>query len=334
MRKIGIGFVLFAIIAVAAYLRFRHTHAPAEIVYAGNRNVTLWSTTAQVREPVATATFGDRLRVLARLGDDVQVRTDGGLTGWVNQRELLSSELWDQARELTVKAAAMPVVARGHTAVLSNIHLEPGRNTPRVDQFKKDVPVLLLERTVVPYEAPGQTAQEQEISTAASAPVRKEDWWLVLAKTPDHGTVAGWVLGHFIALDVPDPLPDYADSAGVHIVAWSESNRVPDGNGSTRPQYLVLGATGPEGQACDFSQVRVYTWSVKHQQYETAFVDGGLCGKLPLQLKSRPAAYADITFSFEDLSNGAPEQRTYHMQDTIVRRVGFSPKPKRGARAR
>ena len=311
---------------VAAYLRFHHAKPPLEIAYTGNRQVTLWSTTAPVREPVATVTFGSRLRVIRSFGDDVEVLTDAGLRGWVNKRELLSSELWDQAQELTKRAATMPVEARGHTAVLSNLHLEPGRQEQRVDQLKKDVPLALLERKVVPYQSSGETAEEEEVSSSGAEPVRQEDWWLVLAKTPEEGTIAGWILGQFIQLDVPQPLPDYADSAGMRIVSWFELNRVPNGTGLTAPQYLVLGARGPEGQVCDFSEIRVYTWSIKHQQYETAFVGGDICGKLPITLRRGPMPPGDITFSFADLSHGAPEQRTYRLRDTIVRRVGFHAK--------
>ena len=61
MRKIVIGFAFFVILGVAAYLRFHHSKPPMEVVYAGNRRVTLYSTTAQVREPVTTVSFGDRL---------------------------------------------------------------------------------------------------------------------------------------------------------------------------------------------------------------------------------------------------------------------------------
>lgn len=329
MRKIGIGFVLFLIIAVAAYLRFHRSRPQTEVAYAGNRQVTLWSTTAQVREQVGTVTFGDRLRILRTADEAVEVRTDTGLRGWINKRDLLSSELWNEARELARGAATMPVEARGHTAVLSNLHLEPGRQTPRIDQLSKGVPIALLERRVVPFRAAGQTGDEEEVSTAATEPGRKEDWWLVLARTSEEGAVAGWVLGRFVELDVPQPLPDYADSAGVRIVSWFELNRVPDTPGSTKPQYLVLGAKGPEGQPCDFSQIRVYTWSKKHGQYETAFVDTGVCGKLPLSLTHSSTAGGDILFSFQDIGNGAPEQRTYRMRETIVRRMGNSAKAKR-----
>ncbi len=334
MRKVAIGFVLFVIIGVAAYLKVRHSKPPVEVAYAGNRQVTLWSTTAEVRVPRATLIFGDRVSVLRRFEDDVQVRTQAGAVGWVNKRELLSSDLWGQARELAKRAATMPVQACGHTAVLSNLHVEPGRQTPRVDQLNKDVPVELLARQVVAFQTPGQSGEEEEVSTGGAASGRKEDWWLILAKTPEEGTVAGWVLGRFIDLDVPQPLPDYADSAGVRIVAWFELNRVRDANGTPEPQYLVLGAKGPEGQACDFSQIRVYTWSKRHGQYETAFVDSGVCGKLPLTLTHDAAPGSDIKFSFQDWSNGPPQQRTYRMRETIVRRVGLSEKGKTPTRKR
>lgn len=323
MRKIAIGFGLFVVIVVAAYLRLRHTKPPLEVAYAGNRQVTLWSTTAQVRVPRATLAFGDRVTVLRRFDDDVQVRTPAGVSGWVNERELLSSELWNQARALAAKAETMPVQARGRTAVLSNLHVEPGRQTPRIDQLSRDVPIKLLARQVVAFQKPGQPGEE-EISTSGPPPGRKEDWWLVLARTPEEGAVAGWVLGRFVTLDVPQPLPDYADSAGVRIVAWFELNRVPDANGAPKPQYLVLGARGPEGQACDFSQIRVYTWSKKHGRYETAFVDSDVCGKLPLTVTHSPAPSSDINFSFQDWSNGPPAERTYRMRETIVRRVGLT----------
>jgi hypothetical protein len=321
MRKMMIGFAFFVILGVAAYLRFHRSKPPLEVVYAGNRQVTLYSTTAQVREPVTTVGFGDRLDVLDRFQDEVEVRTERGAKGWVSERELLSSELWDQARELSSKAAAMPVEARGHTRVLGNLHLDPGRDTPRVRQLRKNVPVDLLVRRPVEVSSSTRAAGDEEPSGPAPAQTKKEDWWLVLARTGDQGAIAGWMLRRFIDLDVPQPLPDYASSAGMRIVAWLELNRVRDLAGNPKVQYLVVGAKGPEGQACDFSLLRVYTWAVKRDRYETAFVDSKVCGKLPVELMHAAAPGGELTFSFEDLSNVTPQKRTYRMQQTLVRRV-------------
>ena len=129
------------------------------------------------------------------------------------------------------------------------------------------------------------------------------------------------MLGRFVDFDVPSPLPDYASAAGMHIAAWFELNRVPDSSGGAKAQYLVVGNRGSEGQACDFTLLRVFTWSVQRQRYETAFVESDVCGKLPVTLTSAKAVGSDVTFAFQDESNGPPENRVYRMHQTIVRRV-------------
>ena len=140
-----------------------------------------------------------------------------------------------------------------------------------------------------------RAAQQPLRKSLASAQARKEDWWLVRAKTSEKDSVSGWILGRFIELDVPQPLPDYASSAGMRIVSWSELNQVVDASGKSRPQYLLLGAHGPEGQPCDFSMLRVYTWGKQRQRYETAYVESGVCGKLPVDVKnSRHPATRDF----------------------------------------
>lgn len=318
MRKVTIGFALFIILAVAAYLRLRRPRPALEIDYAANREVKVWNTTAVVRQAVTTVSFGERLDVLRRSEEQVEVRTSQGFTGWVNQHELISSELWDKAEQRTKEASAMPVEARGHTRVLSNLHVEPGRDEPRLRQLSRNVPVDLLERKVVAAPVKNESESEADDSAAGSQG-KPEDWWFVLAHTTDGESTAGWMLGRFVDLDVPQPLPDYASSAGMRVVSWFELNRVKDASGNPRPQYLVLGGKGPEGQACDFTELRVYTWAVKHGRYETAFVDSNVCGKLPLAFTHEsPNA---LTFSFEELNGAASEQRTYRMIETIVRRV-------------
>jgi hypothetical protein len=131
------------------------------------------------------------------------------------------------------------------------------------------------------------------------------------------GPVAGWVLARFIELDLPDSVKDYASSADLHVVAWFELNRVPDGSGGDVPQYLVAGSHGGEGQVCDFTMLRVYTWSKARKRYETAFVESDLCGKLPIRISSGAKG---PEFQFPDVDEGGAN-RTYVMQQTAVRRV-------------
>jgi hypothetical protein len=131
------------------------------------------------------------------------------------------------------------------------------------------------------------------------------------------GPVAGWVLARFIELDLPDPVKDYASSADLHVVAWFELNRVPDGSGGEAPQYLVAGSRGAEGGPCDFTMLRVYTWGTARKRYETAYVESDLCGKLPIHISGSAKG---PQFQFPDVDQGGA-LRTYVMSQTSVRRV-------------
>ncbi|HXX72040.1 MAG TPA: SH3 domain-containing protein [Candidatus Acidoferrum sp.] len=328
MRKVLIGFMVVLVVSLTLYIRLRRPSSRREVAYAGNREVTLWSTTAQVREPVATAKYGDRLDVLGRFEDQVQVQTASGSVGWINEADLLSADLWQRANDLEALARKSPVEARGRTRAISNLHVEAGRESPRIRQLSKGLPVDLFERKVVdvPVAPGGAAAEEKNPPTGSTldgkAPsAKKEDWWLVRAHLPDQTFATGWILGRFVDLDVPAPLPDYASAAAMHIVAWFELNRVMDPSAGSKPQYLVVGSRGPEGQTCDFTMLRVFTWGARKQRYETAYVESDVCGKLPVTLNGPSAPSGDVTFSFEDFSHEAVEERKYRMERTVVRRV-------------
>ena len=94
-----------------------------------------------------------------------------------------------------------------------------------------------------------------------------------------------------------------------------------DSQGGERPQYLLVGVKGPEGQACDFTQLRVFTWGRQSQRYETAYVASDLCGKLPVKITRQPGGSGDAAFSFQDLADTSGQERVYQMHQTVVRRV-------------
>jgi hypothetical protein len=131
------------------------------------------------------------------------------------------------------------------------------------------------------------------------------------------GPIAGWVLARFVDLELPDPVKDYASSADLHVVAWFELNHVPNGSGGEAPQYLVAGSHGGEGSACDFTMLRVYTWSTVRKRYETAYVESDLCGSLPIRVSSGAKG---PEFQFPDVKEGGADRR-YVMFQTSVRRV-------------
>ncbi len=319
MRKLLLGFAVVLVIAVALYVRYRPSSKPVEYAYSGNRHATLWSTSAQVREPIGTLNFGERLAILQRFEDQVKVKTDGGLTGWIQERDLMTADVWETVKDLGKAAAAMPAEAAGHTRAIANLHVGPGRDTPRIRQLGKDVHVEMLERRVP--EIPSSSSVNADEAGETTPGAKKEDWWLIRANTPDEGPLAGWVLGRFVELDVPAPLPDYANAAGMRIVGWFELNHVNDQNGAAKPQYLLVGTHGPEGQPCDFSLMRVYTFAARKDRYETAFIDSDVCGRLPITVSKPTTPGGDVEFEFQDITTSGLEDRKYKLIQTVVRRV-------------
>jgi hypothetical protein len=330
MKKLLLGFAVVLVVCVALWVRLRTPSKSLELAYSGNRHATLWSTSAQVREPIGTLNFGEKLEVLQRFQDQVKVKTEAGQIGWIQERDLMTADAWESVKDLAKAAGAMPVEAAGHTKALANLHVGPGRDTPRIRQLGKDIHVEMLERKVP--EVPSSTSSNQDVEGGEATPgAKKEDWWLIRASTPDEGPLVGWILGRFVDLDVPPPLPDYASAAGMRVVAWFELNHVIDQNGAAKPQYLLVGTHGPEGQPCDFSMLRVFTFAVKHDRYETAFIDSDVCGRLPITV-AKPAADGSVDFSFHSMGTAGQDERKYKLIQTVVRRVSDSGAMEKGGK--
>jgi hypothetical protein len=358
--------IVVLVVLLLAYWRLRPKPRGMGDAYVSEKSVTLWTSTAEVRQQVDTLHYGDRVSILALQGMVDQVRTTAGATGWMDSSALMEPALWQRSTALLARAQGMEVQARGYAKTVTNVHIEPGRSSERIYQFARNVPVVILSRAVAaaaPAEASGDDA-------APAAPdeskPKLEDWLLVMRDTsaeavplpaesaavspvtpnPDPAAdggaapdstlpMAGWVLARFIELNPPGPVRDNALSSDLHLVAWFELNQVPDSSdesGSTgeMPQYLVAGSRGEEGQPCDFTLLRVYTWDDPRQRYETAFLESDLCGKLPIHVFQNAG---DPEFQFVDASDASGE-RSYVMHRTMVRRVGAEEKSARAPRHR
>jgi hypothetical protein len=331
-RKLLIAVPLLLVVAVTAWF-FRPRHETLGEAYVGERTATLWSSVAQVREPLDTLHYGDRVDVVARRNDSIKVRTAAGELGWVEGRYLMDPALWQRSTKLLKQVVPMPVQARGRTKVATNLRVEPGRTQARLYQFARGVPVEIIGRAVADWV---QVNDEKE---GANEPqdTKKEDWFLIrglATRPPGESTarsaettttqpgdqtlpIAGWVIARFIELDLPDPVRDGASSANIRPIAWFELNRVNDPSGD-RVQYLVAGSRGPEGQPCDFTTLRVYTWNLKKERYETAFIENDLCGQIPIHVGR--SAKGDPEFRFQEMG-GHKEERVYRLMQTVVRRI-------------
>lgn len=315
----------------------RRSPAPYPNGYIADRSATLWSATAQVRRPVGTLGYGEKVSILARAGELTEVRSADGTVGWVDSRLLMAPALWSRVGQLLSDARDMPVQGKGHTRTISNVHIEPGRDSPRIFQFGRNVPLTILRKQVAAASSGGEDGHAgDEPAPSADEKSGQEDWALVMyspvkaapssasAAAPGGGAqtdtglampIAGWILWRFMELDPPRPIGDYVGAAGRRVVAWTQLNTVPDPTGD-KPQYVVAAAKGGEGQPCDFTSIRVYTWGVARKQYETSFADNNVCGRLPVRVTQTPAG---PEFRFNDPKN---VEHAYRLVQTVVRRIG------------
>jgi len=331
-RKLLVAVPLLCLVVVLAWI-LRPKREYLGEAYVSERSTTLWSSVAQVREPIDVLHYGDRVDVMARRNDTAKVRTVTGAIGWVDARLLLEPALWQRSVKLLNAAKAMPVQARGRTKVQTNLRVEPGRTEARLYQFGRGVPVEVVARAVADWV---QDSDERENNAAEAT--KKEDWFLVRglatrppgevsARSSESNTttqpgdqtvpIAGWVVARFVELDLPDAVREGMASANVRAIAWFELNRVTTPSGD-KAQYLVAGTRNAEGQLCDFTVLRVYTWNQRRTRYETAFIENNLCGQMPVRLDKGPKGEPE--FHFRQIS-GAKEERVYRLTQTVVRRV-------------
>jgi hypothetical protein len=347
-RKLLVAIPLLCLVGVLAWF-MRPKHETYGEGFISERSVTLWSGVAQVREPLDTLYFGDRVEIVARHNDNAKVRTAGGTVGWIDARMFMDSALWKRSAALLDQAQALPVQARGRTKVATNLRVQPGRAQPRLYQFGRGIPVEIVGRAVADAAPPAQAAQatpadEKEKEPPPPAPAepgaetKKEEWLFIRAlatrppgeanvKIADPNTttrpgdqtipIAGWIVGRFVELDLPDTVKEGTSSANVRPVAWFELTKVTDPSG-LKPEYLVAGARGPDSQPCDFTILRVYTWNPRKTRYETAFIENNLCGQLPIRVGKSPKSEPEFRFRTKDEPN---QDRVYRLMQTVVRRI-------------
>src|ERR1700738_381374 len=334
-RKVLVAGPLLWVVGLLAWL-LRPKHEIIGEAYVSERTVTLWSSVAQVREQIGTLHYGDRVDILGRRNENTKVRTPSGMVGWVDGRLLIEPALWQRSNKLLEQAHGMTTQSRGRTKVSTNLRVLPGRNEPKLYQFGRGTPVEMLARAVADkgHSTEGHSSED---SNSQGPENKKEDWYLVrgvetrppgevIGKAPetapmpagDQNTpIVGWVIARFVELDLPEPVREGMTSANVRPLAWLDLNRVSNPGGD-KPQYLVAGTRNGEGQPCDFTTLRVYTWNLRKARYETAFIENNLCGALPVKVGKGPKGEPEFRFRMMD---GAKEERVYRLIQTAVRRI-------------
>ena len=222
-----------------------------------------------------------------------------------------------------------------------------------------------------------KTAKSPETrSNPETAPVPMEDWWLVR----DGGGHTGWLLANRLDVDVPDEVGQYAEGQRM-VAAYPIAKVTDDGSGreshrGEKPgkkgsaekakrtaisepvtkdadetgapvskeitEFVTVLSPPRGGLPYDFDQIRVFTWSLNHHRYETAYRLHGIQGYLPVKISQENVnGQVEPVFSFQIASGldvtvdpesgvtrpAAPRTIAFRLEGNIVKRTGADQGP-------
>jgi SH3-like domain-containing protein len=289
-----------------------------EMAYVSAPQVVLRDRVAAVFNKNGTVKNGEQVQILEREKRFARVHTQGGLEGWMEQRYLVSQQVFDGFQKLLQQEQNHPVQAIGTTRNDTNIHLEPGREAEHLFLLSQGAKVSVLKRATAEKVIPGVAPTAKADGKSPNSPTAiVEDWWLI--RDPEQHV--GWVLARLVDIDAPLEIAQYAE--GQRIVAFFVLNQVADGDKKV-PQYLVLLTEPRDGLDFDFNQARVYTWNVKRHRYETAYREHNLNGVLPAAVTQedfdKEGALPVFVLRVKD-DGGNTSERKYKLNTPIVKRV-------------
>ena len=330
------------------------------MVYVAVRSTYLHDRVAPVSNRVCEVVNGQALEVQEHARRFLKVKTEKNEIGWIEERAVIDAKTYDGFVQLGEQHKADPIAASATLRDDLAMHILPGRETDRFFLLTGNTKVELLARASVPKKAAAVSpspapatavkpadkpavppATKAAPAASASAPPEPapeppamDDWWL--ARDPQGHT--GWLLGSRLDVDVPNEIAEYAE--GQRIVGAWELAKVNDPDPSVNhevPEYLTVTSPLSSGLPFDFNEVRVFTWSLKHHRYETAFRLHPIPGYFPVRVSTAPTPKGNVpAFSFllatnnnvtTDPASGvtrpvAPRTINYEMIDTQVKRIG------------
>ena len=125
-----------------------------EYMYVSAPETSLRDRVATMYNKVGTLHGGDRVDVLERAKRFVRVRTDGGVEGWVEQRSLVTQDIFDGFQQLAQESTSMAVQGHGTARAELNMHLTPSRDGEHLYQLKEGEKVEILKRATADKNAP------------------------------------------------------------------------------------------------------------------------------------------------------------------------------------
>lgn len=319
--------------------------------FAGPATLTLRKDIDAKSAAVGTAHHGERLEIMAKHRRWYRVRTQKGVEGWTDDRDLLDTGQMNRLRDLAKETAGLPSQGVATTFETLNLHTEPNRLSPSFLQVKEGekfdvIAHRVLARAALPKRElvvpkpkvrPEKKVKKSSVppppEPAAPAPptdwvalskersrapeeempeAAKDDWTLIRT----HDGQSGWVLTGRIYLAIPDEVAQYAE--GHRITSYFSLGKVKDGD-EKKDIWLWTTSVGL-GEDHDFDGYRVFTWSLRHHRYETAFIQRREVGFFPVLAKQ-----GDFSVCLEGDDGTSRIRKQFTMLGNAVRLTGTKP---------
>lgn len=296
-----------------------------EYVYVSAPQANLRDRIAAVYNKVAIVKNGDRLLVLDRQKRFVRVRTAAGEEGWIEQRYVVSEDIYKGFDKLATDNKNVASQGKGVARADLNMHLTPGRDAEALYRLAEGEKADILRRATTERPekreamrmAPRPDKPGGKVEIPEEPPKLYDDWWLVRNKDGRYG----WVLARMVDLDIPLEVAQYAE--GQRIQGAFVLSELQDGDKKV-PQYLMLLSEPRDGMPFDYNQARVFTWNLKKHRYETAYRERNLVGFFPVKVGTeefdKEGTLPTFTLRAQTV-DGNIVDRKYKLNQPIVRRV-------------
>jgi len=206
-------------------------------MYVSAPETSLRDRVATMYNKIGTVHNGDRVEVLEKSRRFVKVRTDAGQEGWIEERSLVSQDVYDAFQKLAKEEAGQPVQAHGTTRAELNMHDTPSREGEHLYQLKDGEKVDILKRATAQKNPPKPPAANPPAAGKGSAQPKPQ------AAQPGSSTNQP---------PAPEPKPAQAPAASAAHVAQGPPTAA-KGKEATPPKpvmedwYLVRNSAGRVG---------------------------------------------------------------------------------------
>lgn len=343
--------ILFAIAALTLACNIEPQRAPAiGEAYAGPSSLTLYKDIDPKSPAVATVHHGDLLQITARHRRWYKVRSPKGVEGWTDDTGLLDRDQMNRIRAMSKETAGLPSQGLATTFGTLRVHAEPNRQAVSfvqvVEGEKFDVIAhrvvarapLPKRELIVPAPKPARKTRKEnsrlppppnpvppappedwvalskersQIPEENLPPAASDDWTLIRT----HSGQSGWVLTSRLYLTIPDEVAQYAE--GHRITSYFSLGKVRDGD--VQKDIWLWTTAESLGEDHDFDSYRVFTWSLRHHRYETAYIQRREIGFFPVLAKT-----GEFSVCLE-IAPGQRVRKQYTMLGNAVRPAGQTP---------